>query len=208
MAQYQAPPGSPLPGLWGRMILFIHGFASCGIGRKSTLLKAYFGEHRVLAPDLPADPGEAVACLESLLQEHDVRLLVGSSLGAYFATWLNRERCLPAVLINPAIAPFVLLGDYLGTHTGCNNRSVEVSTGTLASLRRLYRPELRAEEPYLVLLQSGDELLDYRHAAAYYADKDVIIEPGGSHRFEDLQQHLPRIAAWARQYEKNEQTPT
>lgn len=190
------------------MILFIHGFASCGLGRKSTLLKAYFGEDRVLAPDLPGDPVEAVAHLESLLRKHEVDLLVGSSLGAYFATWLNREHCLPAVLINPAIAPFLLLEDYLGTHTGCNQRALEVTPQTLEALRRLYRPELRAEEPYLVLLQTGDEVLDYRQAAAYYADKDVLIERGGSHRFEDLHHHLPRIAAWAGNHEKDKQTPS
>lgn len=188
------------------MILFIHGFASCGLGRKSALLKTYFGEQQVVAPDLAGDPLEAIDQLESLLREHDVRLLVGSSLGAYFATWLNRERSLPAVLINPAIAPFLLLEDYLGTHVGCNEQTLEVTPHTLETLRRLYRPELRAEESYLVLLQTGDEVLDYRQAAAYYAGKDVLIEPGGSHRFEDLHHHLPRIAAWALQHEKNKQT--
>lgn len=189
------------------MILYIHGFASCGIGQKSRLLRDYFGRDRVLAPDLPDQPLAAAACLEGLLERHDIRLLIGSSLGAYFATWLNRRRSLPAVLINPAIAPSLLLEDYLGTHEGCQGRPIEVTPGTLAELRGLHRPVLRDDERYLVLLQTGDEVLDYRHAAAFYAGKDVIIEPGGNHRFETLSDHLPRIAAWAQTHEQDRTTP-
>jgi len=184
------------------MILFIHGFASCGLGRKSELLREYFGSGQVLAPDLPGQPAEAIDFLESLLETHQITLLVGSSLGAYFATWLNRTRRLPAVLINPAIAPYLLLEDYLGKHAGCGGRTIEVTPESLATLRKLHRPRLRADEHYLVLLQTGDEVLDYGQAAAYYAGKDVVIEQGGSHRFENFSHHLPRIAAWAREHEQ------
>lgn len=185
------------------MILFIHGFASCGLGRKSELLQEYFGHSRVLTPDLPGQPTQAIDLLESLLQAHDIRLLVGSSLGAYFATWLNRKRSLPAVLINPAIAPYLLLEDYLGTHPGCDGSTIEVTPQSLANLREMHRPALREDERYLVMLQTGDEILDYRQAATYYAAKDLFIERGGSHRFENFSHHLPRIAAWAREHEQN-----
>ena len=189
------------------MILYIHGFLSCGLGNKSRLLQQHFGTKQVLAPDLPDRPAEAVATLEALLQRHRVHLLVGSSLGGWFATWLNRSRSLPAVLINPAMAPHLPLEDYLGTHQGCGGRRVEVTRRTLAELRAMQRPVLREEERYLVLLQQGDEVLDYRHAAAYYAAKDVVIEPGGNHRFENLSDHLPHIAAWASQYEQDPPPP-
>ncbi len=185
------------------MILFIHGFASCGLGRKSELLRAHFGASQVLAPDLPSHPTEAIDRLESLLEAHEIKLLVGSSLGAYFATWLNRKRSLPAVLVNPAIAPFLLLQDYLGTHRGCNGKPIRVEPETLSSLCLMHRPRLREDERYLVLLQTGDEILDYRQAATYYAAKDVVVEPGGSHRFENFSDHLPRITTWAREHEQN-----
>ena len=48
----------------------------------------------------------------------------------------------------------------------------------------------------LVLLQQGDEVLDYRDAAAYYRDKDLVVSAGGNHRFDNLDDHLPRIDAW------------
>jgi len=37
-------------------VMFIHGFASCGVGNKSTVLRQWFGTDQVLSPDLPADP--------------------------------------------------------------------------------------------------------------------------------------------------------
>lgn len=189
------------------MILYIHGFASCGLGQKSLLLRQHFGAERVLTPDLPPAPRAACAALERLLARYPVRLLVGSSLGGYYATWLLARHEIPAVLINPAIAPYLLLEDYLGEHRGCHDRPFEVTRETLAQLHALYRPRLRPQERYLVLLQTGDEVLDYRQAAAYYADKDLVIEAGGNHRFENLSDHLPRIEAWADLNEQTRQTP-
>jgi predicted esterase YcpF (UPF0227 family) len=183
------------------MILYIHGFRSCGLSVKSRALQQYFGQDQVLTPDLPHRPLAAIQHLESLLQQQRVQLLVGSSLGGYFATWLKREHDIPAVLINPAIAPALLLEDYLGTHQDCYGRPFEVTPQTLGELRSLHRPSLGEREAYLVLLQTGDEILDYRQAATYYADKEVVIEQGGNHRFENLSEYLPRIQAWARQYE-------
>lgn len=188
------------------MILFIHGFASLGLGMKSMALRDYFGTDQVLLPDLSHAPANAIGELEALLERYPVDLLVGSSLGGYYATWLNRQTSRPAVLINPAVAPFALLDDYLGEHTRPDGSRFDLTPQHLVDLRSLQRPALREEERYLVLLQSGDEVLDYRQAAAYYAAKDVVIEPGGDHRFQHFENHLPRIAAWREQNAKETQS--
>lgn len=182
------------------MILFIHGFTSCGLGTKSEALRNYFGADDVLLPDLPHQPERAIAFLEQLLDDHPVDLLVGSSLGGYYATWLNREHTHPAVLVNPAVAPHALLDDYLGEHQDCHGTRFELTPRHLATLRSFHRPQLRTDERYLVLLQTGDEVLDYRQAATYYADFEVVIEQGGDHRFQHFENHLPRIATWRAQF--------
>lgn len=181
-------------------ILFIHGFASCGVGQKSRTLMNWFGRDRVIAPDLPPDPQEAIEALEGILSSESVGLLVGSSLGGYFATWLQGRHGVPAVLINPAVAPYLLLEDYLGVHEDCHGRPFEVTPATLTTLRGMHRESLKENEHYLVLLATGDETLDYRVAANYYAEKDLIIHEGGNHRFENLADYLPRIQAWAEQH--------
>ena len=60
----------------------------------------------------------------------------------------------------------------------------------------LQRDRLAADEPYLVLLQKGDETLDYRQATAYYRDKEVVQVAGGSHRFDHFERQLPLIGDW------------
>ncbi len=176
------------------VILFIHGFASCGLGAKSRQLIRHFGERRVLAPDLPFVPSQAIKALQSLIAKRPIELLVGSSLGGYYATWLNRERPLPTVLINPAVRPWELLQDHLGTQRRwCDGAQFEFTHTHAEQLRHLSRPRLTADERYLVLLQTGDEVLDYRQAARFYADQQVVVQDGGNHRFENLAHYLPAI---------------
>lgn len=182
------------------MILFIHGFGSCGWGQKSLALRRHFGVDRVLAPDLPFHPEAAVARLRGILDRRPVRGLVGSSLGGFYATALNAAAPRPSVLVNPVVRPHELLAGYLGLQRRwCDGAPFRVGPEQLEVLARLARDRLAAEEHYLVLLQQGDEVLDWRDAAAFYADKDIVQISGGSHRFERFEAYLPRIAAWFRE---------
>jgi predicted esterase YcpF (UPF0227 family) len=179
------------------MILFIHGFGSCGWGAKSLLLRRHFGVAGLLAPDLPFEPLAAMARLREIIGRYHVRALIGSSLGGFYATALNADHGLPAVLINPVIAPHRLLAAYLGPQRRwCDDARFEVGGGYLETLQQLYRPSPARTEHYLVLLQTGDEVLDYRDAERYYADHEVNTSAGGNHRFEGLERYLPTIDAW------------
>ena len=96
------------------MILFVHGFGSCGWGAKSLLLRRHFGVARLLAPDLPFGPQAAIAHLRGLITRYPVHALIGSSLGGFYTTCLNADYRLPSILINPVVAPHRLLADHLG----------------------------------------------------------------------------------------------
>jgi predicted esterase YcpF (UPF0227 family) len=176
------------------MLLYIHGFGSCGNGEKSATLRAHFGDDEVLAPDLPPDPLAAIALLEDLIASQRVDLLVGSSLGGYYADWLNGRHLIPCVLINPATQPCRTLAPFIGPNRDwCRGEIFQWKAEYLDSLRRMYRPAPGEAERYLVLLQTGDEVLDYRLAERRYRNQEVVVEPGGSHRFENLAAHLPAI---------------
>ena len=167
------------------MLLFLHGFGSCGIGNKSLLLRQWFGEQRVLAPDLPVDPHAAIALAQGLIDEHAVQCVAGSSLGGYYATWLASQRRLDALLINPSVRPWQTLQSALGVNPWwCRDGSFEWRSEHLKALRDYHAEPLAGR--YLVLLQSGDEVLDWRVAQARYAGQQVMVEQGGNHRFENL----------------------
>ncbi len=183
------------------MILFIHGFGSCGWGEKSLQLRRYFGVDQVLAPDLPCHPRTAIQQLESICRRYPVRALVGSSLGGFYATWLNREHPLPSVLINPVVRPHELLADFVGTHQRwCDNFAFEVSDTHMAALDSLQRDRLAQDEAYLVMLQQGDEVLDYHDAVSFYSDKTLLQIRGGNHRFEGFDGYLSSIGSWLKQH--------
>lgn len=182
------------------MILFVHGLGSCGWGEKSLALRAHFGVENVIAPDLPFRPDAALGTLQRLVTRYPVRALAGSSLGGFLATRLNEDHGLPAVLVNPVVRPHRLLRDHVGRHSRwCDERPFDVDEGYLETLAGMHRPRPSADERYLVLLQQGDEVLDYRQAESYYAGFDVVCEPCGDHRFTGFVNHLPGIAAWLEQ---------
>jgi len=183
------------------VILFIHGFGSCGWGEKSLQLRRHFGLERVIAPDLPFLPEQAIARLQGLIRRYPIRALIGSSLGGFYATALNASDPLPTVLINPVVRPHELLTHYLGPQQRwCDGARFEVAQDYLETLIRLQREQLPADEHYLVLLQQGDETLDYQEAADFYCDKEVVQIAGGSHRFDHFERQLPRIDRWLSQH--------
>jgi predicted esterase YcpF (UPF0227 family) len=128
--------------------------------------------------------------LDELAAAHPHALLAGSSLGGYYATWLAERHALRAVLINPAVRPYDLLEGHVGSqknlHTG---EEYEFTPAHVAELRAL---EVAAITPqrYLLMVETGDELLDYRHAVARYRGAQQCVIEGGDHGFSDFAGHL------------------
>ena len=46
---------------------------------------------------------------------------------------------------------------------------------------------------YLVLLQTGDETLNYKYAEKYFNGANIVIDEGGNHSFENLEIKIPQI---------------
>jgi predicted esterase YcpF (UPF0227 family) len=101
------------------------------------------------------------------------------------------------VLINPAITPHVGLEAYLGTqknlHTG---EPYELTRAHLEGWRRLLVERIDPER-YLLLLETGDEVLDWRAAARKYEGARAAIRDGGDHSLQGFAEHIPRILAFA-----------
>jgi len=173
-------------------LLYIHGFSSCGVGQKSTVLSAYFGEEYVDAPNLPPSGNDAVSLLESMVEKGEYDLLVGSSLGGFYAAYIAEKYHMKAVLINPSIKPWETLQPYVGWQK-------RFCDGEVFEFKAVYLEQMREFESkpnagtYLVLLQSEDEVLDYTKAKMHYQNERVVVEYGGNHRFENLEDYLSMI---------------
>ena len=173
-------------------ILYLHGFASCGEGNKSSELKTFFGADNVISPDLPPSPLDAIDMIEEILSASGFDLLIGSSLGGFYATYLSEKHKMKAVLLNPSTQPWETLASEVGWQKRfCDDEVFEFKTVYLEQLKSL---QITAEKgKYLLLLQSGDEVLDYTKAQSLYNAHKIIVEYGGNHRFENIEEYLSMI---------------
>jgi predicted esterase YcpF (UPF0227 family) len=182
------------------MIVYLHGFNSSPASGKAQQL----GEHMTrigrqadyFCPALPNSPREAIALVEAELarQRAGAVTLVGSSLGGFYATHLAEGHGWKAVLVNPAVHANLLMRGSLGPRTNWHTGEKWMLTEAhLAELATLDVPAITRPERYLLLAQTGDEVLDYRDAVAYYAGAKQIIEDGGDHGFAGFERHFQTI---------------
>ena len=186
-------------------ILHIHGFNSSPQSMKAEMARQYFHEHfpnvNFLCPQLANSPKEAIAQLTQIIDaaKQEAWYLIGSSLGGYFAHYLAEKYHLKAVLVNPAIKPFTLLEDYIGEQTNpYTNMIYQVTEQYMSDLKALEQnaPSVdnKQKNNYLIMVQTGDEVLDYQQAVDKFQHSYLIIEQGGDHSFKNFDKRLPMIA--------------
>jgi uncharacterized protein len=185
------------------MLIYLHGFNSSPASHKAQVMKAHMESrgqgHLYACPALPDTPGEAIREIEKAIAgcDHGAITFLGSSLGGFYATHLAEKLGCRAVLINPAVTPHIGLEAYLGTqknlHTGA---PYELTRAHLEGWRALVMERIDPER-YLLLLETGDEVLDWRAAARKYEGARTVIRDGGDHSLQSFPEQLGRILEFA-----------
>lgn len=179
-------------------LVYIHGFLSSPQSLKARQLVGWMRQHhpevRVHVPALPVDPVPALADLEATLEACATPPgLIGSSLGGFYANILAARHGLRAVLVNPAVHPHRVMRHYLGLQRNYYTHLVSaVTPGHFRWLEHMEAPPPHPERLW-VLLETGDETLDYRLAEQFYASAHLDIAPGGSHAYDGFVDKLPAI---------------
>ncbi len=181
-------------------ILYLHGFKSSPQSVKAQQSQAFFAQHypevSFHCPQLPNAPVEAIKLLENIINAHPEQnwLLMGSSLGGYYATYMAEKFGLKAAIINPAVKPYELLVDYLGEQENMyTQEKFFVDQQHIAQLKAIMCTKI-TKKLYLVMAQTGDEVLDYQQAVDKYKNSQLIVQQGGDHSFIDYQKMLAPIA--------------
>jgi predicted esterase YcpF (UPF0227 family) len=179
-------------------ILYLHGFRSSPASWKSRLLNETLSARgqsdNFFCPALSHIPDEAITQAETIIHSHQGPLtLVGSSLGGFYATTLAEKHDLRAVLINPAVLAPISLNKYIGRQT--NLHSAEEFEFTATHIEQLHALEVSEITPerYFLLLETGDEVLDYREAVRRYAGSRQTVLEGGDHSFTRFPDLLPQL---------------
>ena len=184
------------------MILYLHGFTSGPQSHKAQALGERMRERglggQFVCPQLPASPREAIALAESLIATHRISTLVGSSLGGYYATWLAETFDLKAVLVNPAVVAHLSLKDFVGPQRWLySGESFEFTREHVEELRAIEIPVLSKPQRFWLLVEEGDETLDFRHAVSRYQGARQTVLPGGDHSFTRWGDYLDPIIDFA-----------
>ncbi len=182
-------------------LLYLHGFNSSPQSLKAQQISQYMSDNhcldQLLCPQIPSVPEEARLFLEQLVEEtleNYPLSFAGSSLGGYYATYLAEKYSGSAVLINPSVKPYETLSAHLGENKfyfdeGC----WEFDESHIQQLKDMKVEKITEPERYLVLLQTGDETLDYREAELKYKNSQCIIEQGGDHSFVGFERYIVQI---------------
>lgn len=190
------------------LIVYLHGFRSSPQSLKAqAMLRAVAAlppERRpvLVVPDLGDRPAVAIRRVQDVVsREHRPGVplaFVGSSLGGYYATHLAERLGARAVLINPAIRPYDDLEPYRGVQTNLyTGESFEVTDAHFAELRALAVARITRPGRYFLLVQSGDEVLDWRVAVATFAGAFQFVQGGGDHAFQAFEAQIPAILKFA-----------
>ena len=181
-------------------LLYLHGFNSSPQSKKALQTQSWFTHHApeitFICPPLPPYANSAMAMLTGLIEDcaEQPVYLVGSSMGGFFATCLSERYNLRAVLINPAVSPGRGLDKWLGENENYSTgEKWTFEPRHIDEYIKLDPDSLDIKNNYHVLLQSGDQVLDYRDAQIRYQGCSIVTEEGGDHSFIHYEQHLADI---------------
>jgi len=179
--------------------IYVHGFNSAGkVGSKYKLFSDAFGKDSVHTIDLSYIPDVAIQQLTELISQYPDAVLIGSSLGGFYAKYLSKKFSMSCVLLNPAIDPIAtckkFIGNNVNIHTG---KEYILACEHVDMLSKYYvAPETSPMVPTLVFLDKDDKLFDSTLTQAYFEGcAKVKMFDGGSHRFEHTADILDDIAS-------------
>lgn len=195
-------------------VLYLHGFRSSPLSAKAQFLTAWFEKHLPDAvwccPQLPASPQESAALIHNLVKDwpKNKMLVIGSSLGGFYATWLAAQMRCKALLLNPAVHPARDLANYIGEHPVWQNPedTIFFNPDYIDELKALYVGEGLAwlndkasvtftpdAKEMMAVIATGDEVLDWREMSARYAHVQQHIIQGSNHGLSDFEVHWPMV---------------
>ena len=187
------------------MIVYLHGLNSAGSSGKAAYIRQSLPHIEVFSPTYPAH--SAALAVSSLTRELETlfaargeseapRILVGSSMGGFYGAWLaDRLGFHHLVMINPALQPWRLLKQVVGWQFNeALDEGYFLSSRMVAATSEFATDPQSLKLPVTILLDRGDELIDYRIAESLYAGSaEIVCFEGGSHGFEHMDEAVRLI---------------
>jgi predicted esterase YcpF (UPF0227 family) len=182
-----------------KTILYFHGFKSSSNSGKAQEFKSFVENHtsqtKIIIPDLEDDFKEAHKQIETLIDKNSPNILyMGSSLGGYYALYFAQIYKSKSVLINPAIAPLNDFEIHLGKNENyATGNKFTISKDDISYIRSLHHKKILEPKNNLILLESGDEILNYVESSSYFRGSYIDIFYGGNHSYTSIKEKFTKI---------------
>lgn len=180
-------------------ILYFHGFKSSSDSGKAQEFKNFIKNHtsqtKIVIPDLDDDFKKANKQIKNLINENEKRIFfMGSSLGGYYALYFAELYKTKSVLINPAIPPLKDFEIHLGKNENyATGNKFIISKDNISYIRSLHHKRILDPTNHLILLESGDEILDYIKTVSYFKESPMDIFYGGNHSYTSIKEKFIKI---------------
>jgi predicted esterase YcpF (UPF0227 family) len=181
-------------------LLYLHGFRSSPQSAKARRMADWVEKHEPRltwwCPQLPPSPREAIELLARGVSDWPIgrTVIVGSSLGGFYATVMaERLRC-KAGLLNPAVDPARDLKRHIGeTRAWHSEERFFFLPAYVDQLRDMTPARLAHPSHYFAVIATGDEVLDWREMSGRYRGAHLRIVEGSDHALSDFDTHLPHL---------------
>ena len=195
-------------------VLYLHGFRSSPASFKARLLAHAMTQQGLQqhwhCPQLPASPAQAMALCQQWVQTtfatntaalqqavSNELVVIGSSLGGFYATCLAEQWKCRAVVLNPVVHAARDLATQVGKHTQYHDGGpFEFLPQHVDELAAMAWPQPQDPSRYYLLAATGDEVLDWREMQHWYAGSHGHIIQGSDHGISNFADWLPDVLAF------------
>ena len=188
------------------MILYLHGFRSSPQSFKAQMLAKALRDagqgEAWCCPQLPPSPRRAYDLATRLIEQRVAQgldpqkqlVVLGSSLGGYYATCLAEAWQCRAILFNPVVYAARDLATQVGEHTMWNSPDrFQFLPEYIDELAEMAVGRPADPSRYYLLAAKGDEVLDWREMVDWYQGCDLRLLEGSDHGISDFANWLPEV---------------
>ena len=180
-------------------ILYFHGFKSSSDSTKAKDLHKFISKRTkntiLITPNIHDNFHDAHDQIINLIESNQPNIFfMGSSLGGYYASFFSQKFNKKAVLINPAIPPLKDFEMHLGKNKNYSNGNKFIITkNDIDYIRSLSYKKILKPKNLMILLESGDEILNYNDTSSYFSGSHIDILYGGDHSYSSFKEKFNKI---------------
>jgi predicted esterase YcpF (UPF0227 family) len=121
-------------------------------------------------------------------------IVIGSSLGGFYANYLAEKYQCKAIVLNPAVRAARELAPHVGMMTWYDsNEPLDFRPEYIDELLALQIEKVSDPKQFFLIAAKGDELLDWQEMVDYYSGARQLVLEGSDHGISEYAEHLPVV---------------